>query len=170
MKRIILLCGALLLLPLQAEAEIIVEGAWVRLPPPVADTAAGYMTIKNTGDHDVEITGIETEIAADPEFHAMEMNGEMMQMKKMEKVIVPAHGGISFSPGGNHLMLIGLSGELKAGEHVMMTLETSDGESIMVHAEVRDMRGGQMQDGQMQNNMSDGMEGMDSEHSHHGMH
>jgi len=161
MRRLILLTAALLLLPLQAMAEIIVEDAWVRLPPPVADTAAGYMTIKNSGDHDVELTGIKTAICKNPEFHAMEMHGEMMHMMKMEKVIVPAHGGISFTPSGNHIMLVGLTGQLKAGEHIMMTLLTSEGEAIMVHAEVRDMRGG---------HQSDNKDGHGGHDMHGGMH
>ncbi len=161
MKRFIILFGLLLLMPIQALAEITVEEAWVRLPPPVADTAAAYMKIENHGDKDVEITAIETDVAASPEFHSMEMHDGMMHMQKMEKVTVPAHGGISFGPGGNHLMLIGLTRLLKTGEHLMITLKTSDGESVMVHAEVKDMRG----------NAGHGKHQMnDDEHGHHGMH
>lgn len=172
MKRFFMLFALLLLLPMQAAAEIMVEGAWVRLPPPVADTAAAYMTIRNRGDKDVEITAIETAIATNPEFHSMDMDGEMMMMKKMEKVIVPAHGGISFDPGGNHLMLIGLTRTLKTGEHLMMTLKTSDGESIMVHAEVKDMRGNKGDDARHSDHMEmdDDMKMDDDMQSHHGMH
>lgn len=140
MKRFLILIALLTILPTYAAAEIMVEDAWVRLPPPVADTAAGYMTIRNHSDKDIEITGVKTGVADHPEFHAMEMHDGMMHMQKMDRVIVPAHGGISFSPGGNHLMLIGLTKSLKTGEHLMITLETSDGKSVMVHAEVRDMR------------------------------
>lgn len=165
MKRFFMLFALLLLLPTQALAEITIERAWVRLPPPVADTAAAYMTIRNHGDHDVEITAIETTIATNPEFHSMDMDGEMMMMKKMEKVIVPAHGGISFDPGGNHLMLTGLTRTLKTGEHLMIILKTSEGNSIMVHAEVRDMRGKKSDDDEHSDPMN-----MDDEHSHHGMH
>jgi copper(I)-binding protein len=143
MKRLFILFGLLLLMPTYAAAEIMVEEAWVRLPPPVAETAAGYMTIRNHGDQDIEITGIKAKVAEQLEFHAMTMHDGMMHMQKMEKVVVPAHSGISFDPGGNHLMLIGLQRILEAGEHLMITLKTSDGESIMVHAEVRDMRGNQ---------------------------
>jgi len=161
MKRFIILLGLLMIMPLQAVAEIVVEDAWVRLPPPVADTAAGYMTIHNYADQDVEITNVTTAIATNPEFHAMEMHNGMMHMQKMEKVVVPAHGGISFDPGGNHLMLVGLTRTIKTGEHLMITLETSDGQSIMVHAEVRDMRS---------NNKHDDQDSDDDSHGHHGMH
>jgi len=168
MKKLLTLT-ALLLLPLQAMAsDITVEGAWVRLPPPVADTAAAYMTIRNNGDHDIEILGIETAAAKNPEFHSMEMNGDMMAMKKMAKVIVPAHGGISFSPNGNHIMLIGLTGQLKTGEHIMMTLTTSEGEVVMVHAEVRDMRGNAGMSGHNMDKMNNDMQG--GHDMHGGMH
>jgi len=162
MKRFMMLIGLLLLIPIQAAAEIMVEDAWVRLPPPVADTAASYMTIRNHGDKAVEITGIKTGIAKHPEFHSMEMHDGMMHMQKMEKVVIPAHGGISFDPGGNHLMLIGLTRAVKAGEHLMITLDTSDGQSIMIHAEVRDMRNKSTHSNQHEND--------DDQHSHHGMH
>ena len=165
MKRLMMLTMLLLLTPVTGFAETVVEGAWVRLPPPVADTAAAYMTIRNHGDKDIEITGIKTAAATNPEFHAMEMHDGMMHMMKMEHVIVPAHGGISFNPGGNHLMLIGLTGELKTGQHIMMTLETSEGESIMVHAEIKDMRGNTSHD-KHDMKMDDNMQG----HDMHGMH
>ncbi len=163
MKRITILISLLLLVPMQAMAEIMVEEAWVRLPPPVADTAAAYMTIKNSGDKDVEITGIKTSAATHPEFHSMEMKDGMMHMQKMEEVIIPAHGGIRFSPGGNHLMLTGLTGSLKTGAHVMLTLQTSDGASIMVHAEVRDVRSGMDHSSHKKSDNS-------SDHSGHDMH
>jgi len=163
MKRLMMLTMLLLLMPATGFAETTIEEAWVRLPPPVADTAAAYMKIENHGDHDVEITGIETTIATSPEFHSMEMHDGMMNMQKMEKVIVPAHGEISFSPGGNHLMLVGLTTPLKAGSHIMMTLKTSDGESIMVHAEVKDMRSNK------EHNKHE-MKMDDAKSDHHGMH
>ncbi|MDX8404044.1 MAG: copper chaperone PCu(A)C [Mariprofundaceae bacterium] len=156
MKRFLILFGLLVILPTYAAAEIMVEDAWVRLPPPVADTAAGYMTIRNSSDHDVKITSIATSAADHPEFHAMTMQDGMMHMHKMDKVIIPAKGKINFGPGGNHLMLIDLTKSLKTGEHLMITLETSDGESVMIHAEVKDMRN---KSGKMQ-----------MPHDHHGAH
>ncbi|GAV21315.1 periplasmic copper chaperone A [Mariprofundus micogutta] len=152
--KVMILTALMLLLPSLAAAEITVEKAWVRMPPPVADTAAGYMVMRNSGDQDVEIKGITTDAAKQPEFHSTSEHNGMVHMMKMDKVIVPAHGELHFGTGGNHLMLIGLTGELKSGAHVMMTLETAAGEKVMVHAEVRDLR--------------DTQENMD--HSGHGQH
>lgn len=156
MKRFLTFLALLMLAPLQALADVTVEGAWVRLPPPVADTAAAYMTLKNSGDADVTVTEVTTDVAETPEFHAMMMHGDHMMMHKMEPVIIPAHGELAFTPGSNHLMLTGLKESLKVGQHVMLTLKTSTGESIMIHAEVRDMR----------SNADDGDHNM-QEHEHH---
>lgn len=145
MKMKYLLSVALLLwMPALASADITVEGAWVRMPPPVADTAAAYLVLNNSGDTDVNITAVEADVAGKPEFHSMSMHEGMMHMQKMDAVVVPAHGSIEFSPGGDHLMLKDLNRELKAGDHVMLKLHTSDGQAVGVHAEVRDMR--KMQD------------------------
>ena len=134
------MAAMLILAPGWAAAEITVEGAWVRMPPPVADTAAAYLILNNSGDVDINITSVETDAAGAPEFHSMSMHDGMMHMQKMEKVTVPAHGRLEFSPGSDHLMLKDLKRELEAGDHIMLKLNTSDGHSVDVHAEVRDMR------------------------------
>ena len=136
----LLLTVAMMVAPALAVAEITVEDAWVRMPPPVADTAAGYLTLKNSGDTDIEVVAVESSAAAKPEFHSMSMHDGMMHMMKMDKVVVPAHGELHFETGGNHLMLTELTGALNAGDHVMLTMKMSDGSSVMVHAEVRDLR------------------------------
>lgn len=136
----ILMTGVLLLLAVPAWAEVTVEDAWVRMPPPVADTAAGYLVLRNSGDHDATIVSVECDAAAEPEFHSMEHHDGMVHMQKMDTVVIPAGGSISFVPGGNHLMLKGLKRELRAGDHIMLKIGISGGESVAVHAEVRDMR------------------------------
>lgn len=138
--RNMMMAAMLIALPGFAWAEITVEEVWVRMPPPVADTAAAYMTLRNHGETDVNITSVESDAAGKPEFHSMSMHDGMMHMQKMEKVIVPAHGKIEFAPGGNHLMLKNLKKKLNAGDHVMLKFNTSDGHTVEVHAEVRDMR------------------------------
>jgi copper(I)-binding protein len=136
----VILAAILIALPGWATAEITVEGAWVRMPPPVADTAAAYLVLNNSGETDVNITSVESAAAGKPEFHSMDMNDGMMHMQKMEKVVVPAHGKIEFAPGADHLMLKDLKKKLNAGDHVVLKLNTSDGQTVEVHAEVRDMR------------------------------
>jgi copper(I)-binding protein len=136
-----LLSIALLLwMPTLASAEITVESAWVRMPPPISDTAAAYLIVNNSGDADVKILSVETDVAGKPEFHSIIFLEGAVLMQKMGAAIVPAHGHLKLSPGGNHLMLKDLKRKLNAGDHIILKLNTSDGQSIEVHAEVRGMR------------------------------
>jgi copper(I)-binding protein len=141
MNRYCVLSVALLLwMPTLAAAEVTVDGAWVRMPPPVADTVAAYLTVNNSGDADVKITSVETDVAGTAEFHSIIFLEGTVLMQKMGAVIVPAHGKLTLSPGGNHLMLKDLNRTLNTGDHVMLKLNTSDGQSVEAHAEVRGMR------------------------------
>jgi len=123
-----------------ASAEIVIEKAWVRQPPPVADTAAGYMSLRNDGDHPVEIVTIDSDVSAAAEIHTMRMQGNMMHMRQLPKVTIPAHGTLELSPGGMHLMLIGLKHPLQDGQQVHITLHFADGGQLKIQAQVRDMR------------------------------
>ena len=142
MKRIYLFAAVLMapLLVAPASAETTIEGAWVRMPPPVVDTAAGYLVLNNSGGQEVSVVAIVCDAATAPEFHSMQTHDGMVHMQKMEVVSIPAGGSVRFEPGGDHLMLKGLTRELKAGDHVAIKIGLSNGESVSVAAEVLDMR------------------------------
>jgi copper(I)-binding protein len=127
-------------MPILASAEITVESAWVRMPPPVADTAAAYLIVNNSGDADVKILSVETDVADKPEFHSIIFLEGTVLMQKMGAAIVPAHGQLKLSPGGNHLMLKDLKRKLNTGDFVILKLNISDGQSIEVRAKVRGIR------------------------------
>lgn len=123
-----------------ASAGVILEKAWVRQPPPVADTAAGYMTLRNDGGRPVEIVSIDSDVSAAAEIHTMRMQGGMMHMQHLPKVTIPARGTLELSPGGMHLMLTGLKHPLRDGQTVHITLHFADGGQLKIQAPVRDMR------------------------------
>ena len=139
--RICVLLSALVVMPLIGAAKgLEIEDAWVRMPPPVADTAAVYLNLVNSSEHPVQIKSVSSDVSKSAEFHSMMMHGDMMHMAKMGVVKIEAGQTLSFSPSGNHLMLIDLERSLNAGAHVVITIEDTDGKTYVVHAEVRDMR------------------------------
>jgi len=142
MKRFAFLLLTLSLIPGLAQAQLMADGAVVRMPPPVADTAAGYVTLNNHSDKDVVLVDASSPVADSTEFHGSTMMDGMMHMNEMEEVVVPAHGKVEFGPGGNHIMLIGLRQELEAGQMVPITVKLSDGGTLALEAKVKDMRGG----------------------------
>jgi periplasmic copper chaperone A len=117
-------------------AELQVEQAWVRLPPPVSDTAAVYAMFRNPGKHDVRIVGVSADVAASAMLHTM-AGGSMRALKALK---VPAGGEVRLAPGGMHIMLMGLKHPLTAGEKVRIDLEYADGSHQQLQAGVRDAR------------------------------
>lgn len=130
----------LLWMPTLAAAEITVERAWLGMPPAAADSAGAYLVLSNHGDTDVTITSIETDVAATVECYSIIFLEGTVLKQKMAAPVVPAHGQLKLSPGGNHLLLQDLNRELNAGDTVLLKLNTANGTSITAHATVRGKR------------------------------
>lgn len=61
-----------------------------------------------------------------------------MRMRQVEGGIeLPAGGQVELKPGGYHVMLIGLTRDLNAGEKFPVTLQFASGATLTVEAEVR---------------------------------
>jgi hypothetical protein len=50
---------------------------------------------------------------------------------------IPADGGVTLEPGGNHIMLMDLQRDLNPGETVTLTLTFASGKTLTVEAEIR---------------------------------
>ncbi len=119
-----------------SSGDISVSGAFARATVGSADTGAAYITIANRGSQDDALVGAISSASASVEFHEMNMSGGMMRMRALQRVAIPAGATVSFSPGGNHLMLIGLKAPLKAGSKISLTLEFERARAIAVQADV----------------------------------
>ena len=111
--------------------DLKVLNPWVRaVPPSVTDTAA-FMRLENTGDQPARLTGATTPIAA----MAMPMETtrkfvqgvEVLGMKAVDYLEIPAHGQRILKPGGDHLMIMNLSSHPHPGEMVTVTLTFEPG-------------------------------------------
>ena len=121
-----------------ALAQTTASGAWVRATVAPQQPAGGYMTLTSArGGKLVEVrspTGM-------AELHEMAMDGNVMRMRQVSAIDLPAGKPVELKPGGLHLMLMGLKAPLKAGDSVSFTLvvEGTDGkrESLVVKAPVK---------------------------------
>ncbi|MXY96258.1 MAG: copper chaperone PCu(A)C [Gemmatimonadetes bacterium] len=120
----------------QPADDLEIDGAWVRATPPNRDVTAAYLVIRNRSDQPRELLTVETPAAAYTELHAMRQVDDMMEMDKIEGVVVPAQGEAALAPGGNHIMLFGVSNPLEEGEEVTLTLRFDDQSARTVTAEV----------------------------------
>ena len=54
--------------------------------------------------------------------HKMEMTGQMMKMREVDGIDLPAGQTVNLASGGFHVMLIGLKRQLKEGDSVPLSL------------------------------------------------
>ena len=100
--------------------------------PPISKNGAVYLTLTNHGHHSDQIVGAATPIAERVEIHTHRMEDGMMKMRKVDEVELPPDQEVIFAPGGNHIMLIGLSQVLKEGEHFPLILHLEKAGHVMV--------------------------------------
>jgi copper(I)-binding protein len=128
MKSLVILF-ALLASATSARAAVEVVQPWSR-PAAAGTNGIGYMLLVNKGPKADVLEKIESPLAARVEMHSSSMAGGVMTMAREDRVPVPAGGQVTFGPGAYHLMLIGLTRTLKAGDQVPATFSFASGTRI----------------------------------------
>ena len=117
---------------------ITVSDAWARTSPMMERAGAAYMVLQNGGAAEDKLLSVEGDVAQTIELHeTKEMNG-MMQMSPVPNIPVAAGGKTELKPGGLHVMLIGLTRELKAGDKVQLTLNFEKAGKVPLTVEVKE--------------------------------
>jgi copper(I)-binding protein len=109
--------------------------------PGVANTA-GYLTIVNAGAKPDRLLSVSCACANSVEVHQSQVMNGMAMMMASGPVAIPAHGQLSFSPGGYHLMVTGLKTPLKDGGSEAVTLRFEHAGTVTVDFAVRARIGG----------------------------
>jgi copper(I)-binding protein len=133
MKRI--LCVGLLTMMALAPAyadEVKVTKAWTRATAPGQDSASVQLTI--VSKKDATLTGVMSGSAQSGEIHTMVMEGDVMKMRAIDSIPLPAKKAVTLGADGNHLMLLGLKNPLKAGRKLpfAVTVKFADGRTSVI--------------------------------------
>ena len=94
------------------------------------------MTLTNSSATPHALTSVSFNAAGTVEIHETSMNGEMMQMRQVSHIDIPANSSVELKPGSYHIMLMGLEKELSAGTTETLTLTFSDQSQKTVEASV----------------------------------
>ncbi|MFP0198326.1 copper chaperone PCu(A)C [Pseudomonas sp. PHC1] len=123
---------SLLGLAFQASAQTKVDDAWVRATVPNQSASGAFMTV--TADSDSKLLSVASPAAKDVQIHEMTMKNDVMSMGPVKSVDLPAGKAVHFDPNGYHVMLMGLTAQLKEGDSVPLTLtvENAKGEKETV--------------------------------------
>jgi copper(I)-binding protein len=98
-----------------------IKDAWARATPGKAVNGAAYFTVQSPGGD--TLTGASTPVADKAELHEMEMSGNVMKMRAVGPLDLPAGKPVTLKPGGIHVMLLGLKQPLQAGQTFPLTLD-----------------------------------------------
>ncbi|MEC4719076.1 copper chaperone PCu(A)C [Noviherbaspirillum sp. CPCC 100848] len=119
---------ALLLTSLSHAHEYTVKELQIGHPyarPTIAHQPSGaaYLSIENRGGTADKLIGVATPAAKSAEIHTMSMDGNVMRMREAGEISLPSGAKVEMKPGnGYHIMLMGLSRPLKAGDKIPLTL------------------------------------------------
>ena len=100
-------------------------------------TSAVYFMIVNDGGAADTLTGASSAVAKMAELHQTRFVGDVAEMAPVARVDIPAHGQFEFKPEGYHVMLMGLTQELKVGETISLTLQFAKSGAVTVDVPIQ---------------------------------
>ena len=138
MKRIAFALASLSLAA-AAHAQVTLTDPWVRATVPQQKATGLFMHIDAT--QDVRLVSGQSPVAGVVEVHEMAMEGDVMKMRHIPALDIPAGKAVELKPGGYHIMLMDLPKPVSAGETIPLTLVFEDKQGqrseVTVQAPVR---------------------------------
>lgn len=116
---------------------ISVTNAWTRPTAIAGLNAAGYLTLANHGAREERLISASSPFAASVTLHKSARVGQVMTMRAVAFIGVPAHASATLSPGGYHLMLEHVRRPLRVGDRVPLILRFAGGSSVPATLAVR---------------------------------
>lgn len=115
-----------------------IENAYTRSTVPGQMAAGGFMKVENKGSVDLLVSA-SSPVAGEVQLHEMSMEGNVMKMRQVKDIPVPAGGAIELKPGGMHLMFMNIKSPLVAGETIPVKLKFAKAGEVEVKFPVNAM-------------------------------
>lgn len=147
MKRILPLALAATLLAGSAHAQVSATNAWVRATVPHQQATGAFMQLQSATA--TILVSASSPLTPDVEVHEMSMEGELMRMRQVPAIELPAGKAVELKPGGYHIMFLNLRQQVREGDTVPLTLVFRDragkSESLQMKVPVRGLAAGALQ-------------------------
>lgn len=105
-----------------------VKDAWVRATVPGQKGTGAFMKI--TAKEGTRLVGVSTPVAGVAEVHEMKMENDIMKMRALPALDLPAGKTVELKSGGNHVMLMDLKQPLAKSSTVPLTLRFRNAKGI----------------------------------------
>jgi len=99
---------------------------------------AVYMSLTNSAGTQVSLVSATSSLATSVELHnTVDTGNNAETMTAVARIPVPARGAVKLTPGGYHIMAMGLAHPLHVGDRMPLTLRFSDHHTIHLDLPVR---------------------------------
>jgi copper(I)-binding protein len=115
-------------------ASVKVEGAWARASVQGQKGTGAFM--KLTAPEGAKLVAASSPAAGVAEVHEMKMEGDVMKMRAVPVLELPAGKAVELKPGGYHIMLLDLKAPLAPNTTVPVTLTFKDAKGAEVKQEL----------------------------------
>lgn len=112
-----------------------VDGAWARASVPGQKATGAFMTL--TAPQGARLVGVSSPAAGVSEIHEMVMQGDVMKMRAIDSLPLPAGQPVELKPGGHHVMLMDLKAPLARDGTVPITLLLKDAAGVESRTELQ---------------------------------
>jgi len=109
-------------------ANVDVKDAWVRSTVPGQKGTGAFMKI--TAKDGTKLVGVSSPVAGVGEVHEMKMEGDIMKMRALPSLDLPAGKAVELKPGGYHIMLMDLKQPMVKDSKVPVTLVFKDAKGV----------------------------------------
>lgn len=125
---------AALCLPAWAQ-NVEVKGAWARATVQGQKATGAFMTL--TAKDGTRLVGVATPVAAVAEVHEMAMEGDVMKMRAVAGLDLPAGKAVELKPGSYHVMLMDLKLPLQKDTTIPLTLTFKNAKGVESKSELK---------------------------------
>ena len=116
-------------------APVKVEGAWARATVQGQKGTGAFMSL--TSKDATQLVGVSSPVAGVAEVHEMKMEGDVMKMRALPLLDLPAGKKVELKPGGYHVMLMDLKAPLAKDSTVPVTLLFKDAKGVESRLELK---------------------------------
>jgi periplasmic copper chaperone A len=105
-------------------ADVQITNAWARPTVPGQAVGAAYFDVRSA--QGATVVEVRSDVADAVQVHEMSRDGDIMRMRELKTLALPAGQTVHLSPGGIHLMLLELKHPLRVGETVPLRVTLED--------------------------------------------
>lgn len=120
----------------QQKPTVTVEQAWARATPGRSTEGVVYLRLVNRGPANDLLIGASTPVAAQASVHETKMENGLMMMRPLPSLPLPPGRAVELAPSGNHIMLTGLTRDLRRGDTFPLTLRFANSSAVQVSVHV----------------------------------